>query len=213
MSATDSGYAFPDSTGLAATASTPEADLAGQECAHYCERGLFGAAELQAIVAAGDAARWRDAGAPPYSEPDADYRQAQIQWLHAPRLPWLFERLATALSAINRQHFGFDLWGFYDPLQLSRYEGGNGQHDWHTDRGTWASGRPPRKLSVVLQLSDPQGYAGGDLELLAGREPIRADRTLGCLHVFPTFVVHRVSPVTAGIRHSLVGWVCGPKFR
>jgi PKHD-type hydroxylase len=213
MNVTDSRYAFRDPAAHGAAESAPAADLAGRECAHHCERGLFDAAELQAIVAAGDAARWRDAGAPPYSEPHTKYRRAQIQWLHTPQLPWLFERLATALTAINQEYFGFDLWGFYDPLQLSRYEAGSGQHDWHTDRGTWASGRPPRKLSMVLQLSDPQAYVGGDLELLAGREPIRADRTPGCLHVFPAFVVHRVSPVAAGVRHSLVGWVCGPRFR
>jgi len=208
MNAIAQGYAF-----AGAPQSLPAPDLAGRECVHHCQRELFDASERRAILAVADGTRWQDAGAPPYSEPHADYRRAQIQWLHPAQLPWMFERLAIALTAINQRHFGFDLWGFCDPLQLSRYQAGSGQHDWHTDRGTWASGRAPRKLSMVLQLSDPDTYSGGDLELQAGREPLCADRSAGCLHVFPTFVVHRVSPVTAGVRHSLVGWVCGPRFR
>ena len=125
----------------------------------------------------------------------------------------MFERLAQAISELNGRWFGFDVAGFFDPLQVSRYDSGSGGFDWHTDRGTFINGRPPRKLTVIVQLTDPGAYEGGEVELLTGRDPLRLDRSLGATHVFPSFVLHRVTRVTKGTRYSIVGWVCGPRFR
>jgi PKHD-type hydroxylase len=72
--------------------------------------------------------------------------------------------------------------------------------------------RPRRKLSRSLQLTDPSTYEGGTLEFLTGTRPQIAPRDRGALIAFPSFGVHRVAPVTAGTRKSLVIWVTGPQF-
>jgi PKHD-type hydroxylase len=100
-------------------------------------------------------------------------------------------------------------------LQFSEYtadkEGGkNGQYDWHMD----FSGGPSstRKLSMSIQLSDSSEYEGGDLELMMHRNIIKAPRDKGTVIFFPSYITHRVTPITSGTRHSLVSWFHGPPF-
>jgi PKHD-type hydroxylase len=66
---------------------------------------------------------------------------------------------------------------------------------------------------MVLQLSDPSEYDGGDLELFIAPNPTVATRKKGLIYIFPSWVLHRVTPVTRGIRKSLVIWITGPKFK
>jgi PKHD-type hydroxylase len=107
--------------------------------------------------------------------------------------------------------YNFNLTGFGEPLQLTNYDNtDNGMYSWHQDFG----GTVSRKLSLVLQLSDPADYEGGNLELNAGGyEPIRIEKRRGLLVAFPSWQVHQVTPVTQGTRQSLVAWVTGPRFR
>ncbi len=71
----------------------------------------------------------------------------------------------------------------------------------------------PRKLSMVLQLSDPSEYEGGDLELFTSANPIITKKQKGIIHAFPSYVMHRVTPVTKGVRKTLVVWIAGPRFK
>jgi len=71
----------------------------------------------------------------------------------------------------------------------------------------------PRKLSVVIQLSDPSEYDGGNLQFMLGNESENAKKEKGMLYAFPSWVLHRVTPVTEGTRRSLVIWLSGPKFK
>ena len=70
-----------------------------------------------------------------------------------------------------------------------------------------------RKLSLSLQLTDPSQYEGCDLQFQGGRRIETAPRTRGALIAFPSYVLHRVTPITRGVRKSLVCWVSGPEFR
>ena len=191
----------------------PSPDLSGQECSHAARSGVFSPAETVEILSKLEDQRWRRAEVGKDGAIDDRYRNAAIQWIQPSHSAWVFERLAQVVLELNGRWFGFDLAGFYDPLQVSRYDCGSGIFDWHTDRGTFVNGRPPRKLTVIAQLSDPLSYGGGDVELLTSLEPTRLDRSLGTVHVIPSFVLHRVTPVTRGTRYSIVGWVCGPRFR
>jgi PKHD-type hydroxylase len=191
----------------------PSADLAGEECSHAHRAAVFTPAEVARILAFLDDSRWQSAAVGQPGAVDRSYRSAAIQWIQPAQLPWVFERLAQVVSEVNGRWFGFDLAGFCDPLQVSRYDGAAGAFDWHTDRGSFVNGRAPRKLTAIVQLTQPTAYQGGALEILTGRDPQRLDAALGSVHVFPAYVLHRVAPVTAGVRHSLVGWVCGPRFR
>lgn len=119
------------------------------------------------------------------------------------------ERLLAAVCQVNEQYFRFDLSGIWDDDQptVVRYEPDQGHYHWHVD---CAEPHPLRKLSFSVLLSDPDSYTGGDLEV-NGFDP--APRVRGQLFLFPSFMWHRVTPVTAGARHVLVGWVLGPTFR
>ncbi len=122
---------------------------------------------------------------------------------------WLFDKMLALVLAAN-QRFQFEV-DMFEAIQLAKYEEGD-FYDWHLDIGPGRMGN--RKLSVTVQLSDPDSYEGGDLVLEngAGQEPYVAPRDVGSVTVFPSFMKHKVTPVTKGVRHSLVVWASG-QFR
>tara|TARA_R110002012_G_C11648269_1_gene611189 strand:+ start:834 stop:1418 length:585 start_codon:yes stop_codon:yes gene_type:complete len=145
------------------------------------------------------------------SELDTEVRRAEVLWLTKDLdTSWIFETLSTVILKLNADHFGFDLTGFGEPLQLVNYrEEVQGNYSWHRDFG---SSGPSRKLSVVLQLSDSNEYEGGQLQLLTKKDPINIPKKRGFITVFPTWTLHQVTPVVRGTRQSLVTWVSGPPF-
>jgi PKHD-type hydroxylase len=124
------------------------------------------------------------------------------------RSAWIFQRLGEVVAQANSDAYGADLEGFAQGFQLSCYEPGQ-HYGWHVDMGV--GGSASRKLSVTLQLSEPDDYAGGDLEFWVPE--LNANRARGSMTVFPSWTVHRVSPVTRGRRWSLVSWISGPRWR
>ena len=104
----------------------------------------------------------------------------------------------------------FDIWGYHDSLQYTVYNGDGGHYDWHADLGPGLSNR---KLSVVLQLSEGTDYDGGELQINPGGSILSVPKQLGLLCFFPSFLLHRVTPVTSGKRISLVTWLCGANLR
>jgi predicted 2-oxoglutarate/Fe(II)-dependent dioxygenase YbiX len=102
-------------------------------------------------------------------------------------------------------------------IQFTEYhESVQGHYDWHNDV-LWGDGTPVhRKLSMVIQLSDPSEYEGANLELKpfylnAPNETMLKQQ--GTIIVFPSIVEHRVTPIIKGTRYSLVAWMEGPKWR
>lgn len=120
---------------------------------------------------------------------------------------WIFERIEQVVAGA-RNHFGFELTGFYEGAQYYEYPTG-GFLDAHMDIGR--GHMSTRKLGVSVQLSDGATYDGGDLEFLSSRG--RAPRELGSIIIFPAYMMHHVSKVTRGVRKCLVSWVHGPPFR
>jgi len=143
---------------------------------------------------------------------NAQIRRSQVVMLGAEaKHVWLYDRLWAAAQECNRQFFCVDIAGVETNVQLGRYDGSDrGFYDWHTD---FAGVRPLRKLSISIQLSRPEDYDGGDLELMYGTEPQKLDRERGAFIVFPSFLLHRVTPVTRGTRWSLVAWILGTRWR
>ena len=127
----------------------------------------------------------------------------------------LFNKISKSISFFNAKYWNFDLTSFVENWQYTIYESGENDHyDWHVDNiDSWNSS--PRKLSVVIQLSDPDEYEGGELMFNFGS--LEGDQIAvkkkGTLIMFPSYVLHKVAPVTAGVRRSLVFWVSGPGFR
>jgi PKHD-type hydroxylase len=100
--------------------------------------------------------------------------------------------------------------GFGDEMQYTKYYGTNkGHYSWHGDVGPGVS---HRKLSLVLQLTDPSEYEGGELEISIGSRTLTVPKVKNSLAVFPSFVLHRVLPVTQGERRSLVTWISGQNY-
>jgi PKHD-type hydroxylase len=116
---------------------------------------------------------------------------------------WIYDRLADTSKNMNRQFWNFNLSGFYDNLQFTKYTEGY-FYDWHKDYGNTPF---PRKLSLVVQLSDPNNYKGGNLEFFQQDKlkPLPTER--GDIIFFPSTEYHRVVPVTDGLRYSLVTWI------
>ena len=141
-----------------------------------------------------------------------DLRKSTVTFLEPndPATAPFVNKLAQLAIQVNFERYRFDLMGFYEPIQVAEYGVGD-FFDWHSDFGQGASST--RKLSLSVQLSDPDEYEGGDLEFMINTDAIKAPRTKGTVIIFPSFVLHRVTPITAGIRRSMVGWVTGVPFR
>ena len=123
---------------------------------------------------------------------------------------WMFQRVTEEIMDLNQQFFGFDVTGLAEGIQFTRYTAPGENYDWHVD-ATYQQAR--RKLSFSVLLSDPDEYQGGDFQVMLGREPATLPRERGTMLAFPSYVVHRVTPVTEGTRYSLVAWITGPAFR
>lgn len=140
----------------------------------------------------------------------SDHRKSEISWIpQNDDFLWIYERITELSMAANAQMWNFDLWGYQDDLQYTVYNGGGGHYDWHTDVGP---GMSNRKLSCVIQLSDPKDYEGGVLEINNGNI-IQIPKERGLVCFFASFTLHRVTPVTSGKRTSLVSWISGPNFK
>lgn len=150
---------------------------------------------------------------------NAQMRRSKVRWLDPadPDLEWLVRRIEHRARRANAEAFGFDLDGFVD-LQFTEYPANlEGHYDWHEDN-TWVPAvekRSPstRKMSFVCLLSAPESYAGGRLEFERDALPPDKMARAGDAVFFPAFLKHRVTPVTAGVRYSLVTWFEGPQWR
>ncbi len=123
---------------------------------------------------------------------------------------WLTNLLMYIANSSNAD-YGFDLT-FPREITLTRYKIG-GHYDWHHDID-WRWFPCQRKLSISIQLTDSSEYDGGDLEFkditVSDSEILREK---GTVIVFPSYLVHKVTPVTRGERKSLVSWIEGPAWR
>jgi predicted 2-oxoglutarate/Fe(II)-dependent dioxygenase YbiX len=143
---------------------------------------------------------------------NADVRRSQVVFLGTEeKYRWLYERIWEVAQEINRLGLAVDIAGLEGNIQLARYDSSDqGFYGWHTD---FSGFRPLRKISISIQLSRSEDYDGGDLELFFIDRPQRVERARGALIAFPSFVLHRVAPVTRGTRWSLVAWVLGTRWR
>ena len=138
-------------------------------------------------------------------------RRSDVSWLYCtPESKIIFEKLEKVITQLNSQYYRFDLIGFGEPVQLTNYDHSvQGMYKWHQDYGNGIS----RKLSLVMQLSDPSEYEGGSLEIMTSNDPIIINKKRGLITVFPSYTVHQVTPVVRGNRQSLVAWISGAPFR
>jgi len=154
-------------------------------------------------------------------------RNSDIVWMSD---RWIYNEIQPYVRSANVQAGWNFEWDFSESCQFTKYTKGQ-FYDWHCD--SWNkpyirenSNAPDhgkiRKLSVTVTLSDPKDYKGGELEFdFRQNDPDKPNKKIKCkeilpkgsLIVFPSFVWHRVCPVTKGERNSLVIWNLGYPFR
>ncbi|PZX12605.1 2OG-Fe(II) oxygenase [Celeribacter halophilus] len=173
----------------------------------------FSPAECDAIILLAREEKLADAGLV-RNRSDHNLRRADLAWLdERAGGGWIMERIMKLVAEANRECFDFALTEFGESPQVARYGAEReGHFTWHSDIGEGALASR-RKLTMVVQLSDGNDYEGGMLELQPDANIRQADRAKGSAVLFPSFVLHRVTPVTAGERYSLSTWVHGQAFR
>lgn len=140
-------------------------------------------------------------------------RRSQITWFNETQEPAVIRRIVEMVADVNRNVFDFSLSEFAEDAQIACYAGDQrGHYDWHSDVGASDVARR-RKLTMVIQLSEPDQYEGGLLQLNPAGHVFDAPMERGTAIFFPSFVLHRVAPTTAGLRYSLTQWVHGTPFR
>jgi len=151
-------------------------------------------------------------------------RNSSIVWLNE---QWIYDEIMPYMHMANKNAgWNFDLdWS--ESCQFTIYKK-NQFYDWHCD--SWHEPYPNtsfenfrgkiRKISLTLQLSDPEDYKGG--EFMFNASTIKQKNNIiypkdilskGTIIVFPSHIFHKVSPVTKGTRYSLVNWSLGKPFK
>lgn len=147
---------------------------------------------------------------------DEKVRRTELAWMPKNELTLpIYDKLANIIAEINRRFFHFELTGIHEPAQLGCYSAKEkGHYGWHIDGSDSEISMVPRKLSMVLMLSDAEDYQGGELQI---KNNTNEEKTLetkkGRAWFFPSWTLHRVTPVEVGIRKSLVVWAGGPSFK
>ena len=182
-----------------------------EECSEIIRRGLL-LPDIEAKTGHGSVE----------SKVNKNIRRSNVRWFDRASYEdwWLFYKMEHAFRFANSNAFNFDL-SYFKQIQFTEYDSSNeGKYDWHIDCNMTRNHPSRRKLSMVIQLTDPTEYEGGSLELdtkqIGGKDQQpNADnlKQLGTTIIFPSFLRHRVTPVTEGKRYSLVCWYEGSPFR
>ena len=140
------------------------------------------------------------------------FRKSNIKWLpFDSKWEWVIDKIMSQVTEANKTIWNFDLKSIIDNIQYTEYEGNGGHYDWHLDIGPGSISH--RKISITIQLSDPEEYVGGDLQIMTGSEYTTVPRGKGTVVIFPSFLLHRVTPLTSGLRRSLVLWAGGEPYK
>ena len=147
---------------------------------------------------------------------DTDVSFSSDQFLYDTLCPFV-------VSANESSGWKYDL-DWFEPVQIAKYKK-NQHYSWHTDgqcdhfavypEGDNIKGKI-RKISLVACLSN--GYVGGDLELAVQKqeeenEILYPEMGVGDVIVFPSYIYHRSTPITKGIKHSASMWCLGLPFK
>jgi len=143
-----------------------------------------------------------------------EYRKCKVFFVSRDEsTEWIFEKLENCIISTNRDFYNFELYPL-KTFQYTSYVGDDQEfYNWHWDMHSSGELISQRKISGVVQLTDPSEYEGGDLEMSICGSLEVVPKIQGSCNLFPTFVNHRVTKVTKGLRETIVFWVEGPDWR
>ena len=145
--------------------------------------------------------------------PDRKYRTSKVKWMYQNIYEDVFDKMWKMTTKVNEEYFSFHI-DTLRYMQLAEYEESyEGQYKRHHDVFWMNRTNKHRKLSVVLQLTDPDTYEGGKLNLEVQGEQPQNYAAQGTVIWFPSWTPHWVTPVTKGLRNSVVCWFEGPRWR
>lgn len=181
----------------------------------YYYHNLFCDEDLNKIITIGQNLKQEQGVLGGETSPDEleKIRKSTISWVPInDYTEWIYRKLTDCILEMNQKYLKYDL-DKIERLQFTRYDGNlKGFYKPHLDMNNWNI-PPNRKLSFVLQLSDPSDYEGGDLNLHFGPEKTTVKKERGLITFFPSSLLHECTEVTGGTRFVIVGWVYGPPFR
>lgn len=151
----------------------------------------------------------------------SNHRQSKNSFMNpVAETDWIFNRLIEASTFVNDKYFQYDLYGF-SYIQYTEYGSDLDHYNWHMDLdpvkdvqiGNIAT---TRKLSLSVILTDQSDFEGGNFEIYMNPDATAehvVNQEKGSVIFFPSYAMHRVTPVSDGTRKSLVVWIEGPKFK
>jgi PKHD-type hydroxylase len=148
------------------------------------------------------------------NEEENTIRRSKVKWIPQDAdTAWLYQKMMEMITEANDTQWNFDISYANELIQYTEYwHDEKGHYGWHQDIGPDEGSL--RKISVTIQLSEADEYQGGDLQISMGEG---ADHTCprgaGVAVIFPSYMMHRVTEVTSGVRKSLVLWVGGSHYR
>ena len=147
-----------------------------------------------------------------FNNADDSVRSSRVCWLTNEE--WIKDLLFQYVDHSCQNAFYVNVFKNSE-IQYTEYHASeNGHYDWHHDIDWNANDGLDRKLSKTVQLSDPSEYEGGDFQFTEVPNPEMEDaKQKGTVLIFPSYLIHQVSPVTKGVRKSLVAWFKGPKWQ
>lgn len=177
---------------------TPTSYFTDAECEHICQKGYSSILQPARVQNLNTGKQFID----PLSNGSA------VSYIMED--DFLYEKLRTLICKINSEYYNFNLLDYGEPIKFAEYTT-NGTSI-HVDLGNNNSTNY-RKLTVVILLSDPNDYDGGDFFITnhTGGSTM-APRERGKVIIFPSFLMHYVSPITRGKRNTAVAFAYGPPF-
>lgn len=129
-------------------------------------------------------------------------------WLpKSPHFQWLYNYVAAVTDEVNTAHFRFDVMDMQN-LQVLRYRPGQ-WFKWHFDTFDGSD----RKLTMVINLSRPEEYLGGGLQVDGDWYGVEHRKAQGAATFFPAWMKHRAKAPIWGTRWALVAWITGPQWK
>ena len=100
-----------------------------------------------------------------------------------------------------------------ETIQYAEYKPGQ-HYKWHIDTNLLQGHPSDRRTTVICAMNDMDEYTGGQLQIKTiNGKVFEPELNKGDVIVFPSFLLHRVTPVKSGIRYSATMWLSGPAFR
>jgi len=155
----------------------------------------------------------KTAGIGSKNDKNTKIRKSDTHFLYAQKEEnhWIFKKIGNLINETNNNWFKYKL-DHLENLQYTVYKSTQKQfYKAHVDTILNNFSNTTRKLSFSLLLND--NFEGGDLNLFYSSVPTTVEKKKGRIYFFPSYALHEVTPVTKGVRKSLVGWVRGPHFQ